>query len=65
VEVTYRPYLSTDLTAPQMDPPLTLTLTQISADNYTVTARARMGDFANRKFPSEEYTATRFPGLVR
>lgn len=65
VEVTYRPYLSTDLSAPQMNPPLTLTLTQISADNYTVTARARLGDYVNRKFPSEEYTAVRFPGLVR
>lgn len=65
VEVTYRPYLSTDLSAPQMDPPLTLTIVSISANNYTVTARARMGDFANKKFPSEEYTATRFPGLVR
>lgn len=65
VEVTYRPYLSTDLSAPQIDPPLTLPLTQISADNYTVTARARLGDYANRKFPSEEYTALRFPGLVR
>lgn len=65
VQVTYRPYLSTDLSAPQMDPPLTLTLTQISADNYAVTARARMGDFANRKFPGEEYTPVRFPGLVR
>lgn len=65
VEVTYRPYLSTDKSAPQMNPPLTLTLTQITADHYTVTARARMGDFSNRKFPVEEYTAARFPGMVR
>lgn len=65
VAVTYRPYLSTDLTAPQMSPPLTLTLTTISADQYRITARAQIGDYANKKFPSEEYTATRFPGLVR
>lgn len=65
VEMTYRPYLASDTSAPQMNPPLTLTLTEINADNYTVTARARMGDFANRKFPGEEYTPVRFPGLVR
>lgn len=65
VEVTYRPYLAGDTSAPQMNPPLTLTLSQISADNYSITARARMGDFANRKFPGEEYTSARFPGLVR
>jgi len=27
IEITYRPYLSTDLEGPQMDPPITLTLT--------------------------------------
>lgn len=65
VQVTYRPYLSTDLTAPQMNPPLTLTLTAINADQYRLTARAQMGDYANKKFPGEDYTAQRFPGLVR
>lgn len=65
VMVTYRPYLSTDLSAPTMNPPLTLTITQITADQFQITARARMGDYANKAFPSELYTATRFPGLVR
>lgn len=65
VEVTYRPYLSTDLTGPQMDPPLTMTITQIEADDFRVTARATYGDAANKSFPSETYTAERFPGLVR
>lgn len=65
VEVTYRPYLSTDDTAPQMNPPLTLTLTHVEADDFKVTARASYGDAANKAFPSELYTASRFPGLIR
>jgi len=65
VEVTYRPYLSTDLTSPQMDPPLTLTLTHVEADDFKVTARASYGDAANKAFPSELYNSTRFPGLIR
>lgn len=65
VVVTYRPYLSTDLSAPAMNPPLTLTLTHISADQFQLTARAQLGDYANTAFPGENYTATRFAGLVR
>lgn len=65
VEVTYRPYLSNDLTAPQMDPPLTLTLTHVEADDFKVTARASYGDASNKAFPSELYVASRFPGLIR
>ena len=65
VQVTYRPYLSTDLSAPAMNPPMTLTLTSISADQFTLTARAQLGDYANKAFPGETYTATRFPGLVQ
>lgn len=65
VMVTYRPYLSTDLTAPAMNPPMTLTITSISATQFQLTARAQLGDYANKAFPGENYTPTRFPGLVR
>lgn len=71
IEMTYRPYLSTDvdsqgrLNAPHMDPVLTLVITNITVDNFTITATASFGDFANKRFPSEEYTPARFPGLVR
>lgn len=65
IQVTYRPYLSSVLTAPAMNPPLTLTLQEVSATSQQVTAKARLGDFANRKFPGQEYTARRFPGLAR
>jgi len=65
VEVTYRPYLASDLSAPSMDPPITFTVASISATQFQLTATAVLGDFGNRRFPFEEYTATRFPGLVR
>lgn len=65
VEVTYRAYLASDLTHPANDPPLTLTLTSISAGQFQITGNALLGDFGNRRFPFEQYGAARFPGLVR
>ena len=65
INMTYRPYLSTDLSVPQYDPPLHLTLTDITADVYRVSGKAKFGDLANRTFPSELYTPNRFPGLTR
>lgn len=64
IEVTYRPYLSTDLSAPQMDPPLTLVVRSVTADVFKIECRATFGDFANRKFPNQTYDAQRFPGLI-
>ncbi len=65
IEVTYRPYLSDDLEGPQMEPPFTLVLTEVSADIMRVTGRARMLDVGNKAFPSETYNAIRFSGLTR
>lgn len=65
IAVTYRPYLSTDLEGPQMDPPITLIMTEVEADTFKVTGRARMLDIGNKAFPAETYTAKRFPGLAR
>lgn len=64
ITMTYRQYLSTDLTGPQNDPPLRMTLTNIKADVFKVTATAGFGDLNNKRFPPQEYTAERFPGLV-
>lgn len=64
IELTYRPYLSTDLSAPQMDPPLTLVLHDVEADVFSVRGRASFGDYGNRRWPGEWYDAQRFPGLV-
>ena len=63
VEVTYRPYLSTDLSRPQMDPPLRLHLKVVSVDEWQVSARATFLDIVNTVFPSEIYSRRRFPSL--
>ena len=65
IEITYRPYLSNDLDGPQMDPPITLVLSEVEVDVQRVTARARMMDIGNKAFPSRTYTAREFPGLTR
>lgn len=64
IEVTYRPYLASDLSMPHMDPPLTLTISEASADIFRVTARATFVDLGNLSFPRELYTSDRFPGLA-
>lgn len=63
VVVIYRPYLSTNVYAPQMDPPLQLWLKEIQITTHQVTGRATFMDVVNRKFPLELYTRGRFPSL--
>jgi len=63
VEVVYRPYLSDDLTRPQMNPPLVLYLKELQVNAFQVTGRATFMDLVNRKFPTELYTRARFPAL--
>ena len=62
-EVTYRPYLSDDLTAPQMVPPLRLFLSDIVATQVEVTAKSSFADLINKKFATALYTRKRFPSL--
>ncbi len=63
--IKYRPYLSTDLTTPQMDPPLTLYLLNSSVTTFEVKIRAAFLNFLNKKWPqgSQYYTRQRFPSL--
>ena len=63
VQCTYRPYLLSDLSEPQMNPPLVLYLSDISITLFEVTAKASFVDLLNKKFPSELYTRARFPSL--
>jgi len=63
-EVTYRPYLSTDTSQPQMNPPLTLTLTQVSATPQRITGTAEFKLLHNIAFPRDLYTLEEFPTLV-
>jgi len=65
IEVTYRPYLASDIDGPQMDPPITVMLSDVQATPLQVTGRARMLDIGNKAFPSRFYTAKEFPGLAR
>jgi len=63
ITVIYRLFLSSDLSAPQNNPPMTLTVISMTADVFKVTATATFGDMVNRKFPSQMYTLDTFPGL--
>jgi predicted ATPase len=63
VEVIYRPYVSTDLSFPQMNPPLVMYLKDIEITDQQVTGKATFMDVVNKKFPSELYTRERFPIL--
>lgn len=64
ITVVYREYISTDLSGPQNNPPLTMTVLSISADVFRISAVVGFPDLVNKRFPSQEYTAELFPGLV-
>lgn len=64
VVVTYREYLDSDLSGPQNDPPTHLDILTCSANTFQVTATAGFANLNNKKFPTEEYSTERFPGLV-
>jgi len=63
VKVIYRPYLSDDLSGPQMVPPLILFLKDVQITNTQVNGRATFMDIVNKKFPSQLYTRDRFRAL--
>jgi hypothetical protein len=63
VQITYRPYISTDFTRPQMNPPLVLFLTDIQVTAAEVSGTANFANLANANFLGELYNSIRFPGL--
>ncbi len=65
VEVTYREFISTDLSGPQNDPPITMYLIDVKADIFKVHGTARFPDLLNKRFPTLAYDAEVFTGLVR
>jgi hypothetical protein len=65
IGVTYRPYLASDPSAPQMNPPFSFTLSKVVVDVFQVVGTATTNDVNNWPFPNDKYTAKRFPGLVR
>jgi hypothetical protein len=65
VQVIFRFYLSTDLTAPHSYPgPLIMDIDSITAESQGVVATASFDDLSGRRFPRTEYLARLFPGLA-
>ena len=64
IEVIYRVFLSGDLSTPQNDPPLTLTIFEINATPMKIRALAGFRDIGNKRFPAGEYSTEQFPGLT-
>lgn len=63
-QVIYRPYLSSDLTGPHMNPPLTLSIVGITTNTQTISVTCAYADIANRRFPRKVYTVDQFPGIA-
>lgn len=63
VTVVYRPYLSSDPTLPQLNPPLVLFMTDIQLTGVEINGRASFADLVNRKFLNEIYSRRKFPSL--
>jgi hypothetical protein len=64
VTCTYREYISTDLSGPQNNPPLNLTVLTITADVYRVKCTAGFINLNNYRFPRTEYDAETYAGLA-
>jgi hypothetical protein len=65
ITVIYRAFLQGNLDiGPENDPPLAMTIMSISANVFRIKATAGFSDLGNRRFPGEEYTSERFPGLI-
>jgi hypothetical protein len=65
IECYYRVYEDTANSAPQNNPPLILTISEISMTAEVVTATATRFDILSREFPKAHYTREQFPGLAR
>ena len=65
IKVTYRPYLASDPTGPQLDPPIVMELSNVDIDVFVATGTCSLTDIHNKAFPSAKYTTDRFPGLKR
>jgi hypothetical protein len=64
VQIAYRPYLASDPSEPQMDPPPTYDLSNVKISPLTARATARVDIEFNGAFPRRVYTAREFPWLI-
>ncbi|QQM14085.1 DUF1833 domain containing protein [Vibrio phage pVco-14] len=62
-EITYRPYLKSDLSVPQMVPPLRMFAKTPRVTEQAIFIRASFFDLTNKDFPNEFYNRQRFPGI--
>ena len=66
VTVIYRAYLSDNLDGgPENDPPLEMSITQISATPLRIRAVAGFTNLLDKRFPALDYNLEDFPGLVQ
>ncbi|MEO0797382.1 MAG: DUF1833 family protein [Verrucomicrobiota bacterium] len=63
VKITYRMYLSSDLSKPVQDPPLTLSITDVKITTFSITGRASFQNFLRKQFLTEHYNTETFPTL--
>lgn len=63
ITVIYRHFLSSDTSAPAVDPPPRLTFKGATADVFTVNAEASTVDWINNKLHKRKYTLEDYPGL--
>jgi hypothetical protein len=61
--VIYRPYVSSDLTAPGIDPPPILELDSAIVTPMVANASAKTHDWLNQKLHTVRYNTDDFPGL--
>jgi len=65
IQCSYRVYLAVDGSSPEIDPPLRLSISEVTADLETINCTASRFDLMNRAFPRNIYTTEDFPGLRR
>ena len=64
IGIIERVYVSDDLSAPAVMPPLRLTLRDVEVTEQTVSASAAYDDPINRGFPGKDYLPREYPGLA-
>jgi hypothetical protein len=62
--VTYREFISSDLSGPQNDPPITLSVLSVTADVFRIKAVCGFHDLVNRRFPTLAFDSETFSGLA-
>ena len=65
IDVIWRPYVSDDLSGPDLDPPLYMQTVKINVDITSVALTASFNEWVNKRYPGFIYTAEDYPGLVR